>query len=526
MIGLIQIPSSSQAVDDKGVYTIFNIHVNGCSHGSFRYSTLLAFHQEIKTKFDTSSLDEFPGKHWFSSLSGDQLFARRIGLERYLHSLCQDRTIGTSDLLKEFLISIQKASSDVSESSGEIEVFLVNGKSVSVTVGSFDRTDQVLERVCSEIQLASELTYYFSLFLEKQSEDAESWTVNRPLTDFECPYITLQNINKLSSTHRVTIRKGFWDPTFLPELICDRVAKNLLYIEALSAVTLGHWDISPDISKRLSALQRKSNKKEYLELVGTLSQYGFMQLDGLTLDHPNDDDMKGFVRVGKLEIVSYSKDDDVPGNKVYTYPLTKIRSWKLGGKPGSPWLKFFLQIGAGDFTPVSVKGSQTILLSYCLHSIVDELLRTRANKDIRQPQTHPIAREVRQLPKLVFYGPAPTTEEEALPDDTDTPNKETASLDNSSSDTTPTSPPEPANTAEPSTPPTKGATGSNSASYKSASNSVVKSAGSSASNSAVKSSTKSSTGADSKKVKVPKKKVVSVSDVENPTFEFGGDEDL
>ena len=63
---------------------------------------------QIKTKFDTSSLDEFPGKHWFSSLSGDQLFARRIGLERYLHSLCQDRTIGTSDLLKEFLISIQK----------------------------------------------------------------------------------------------------------------------------------------------------------------------------------------------------------------------------------------------------------------------------------------------------------------------------------------------------------------------------------------------------------------------------------
>ena len=54
----------------------------------------------------------------------------------------------------------------------------------------------------------------------------------------------------------------FWDPTFLPELICDRVAKNLLYIEALSAVTLDHWDISPDISKKLSALQRKSNKKE------------------------------------------------------------------------------------------------------------------------------------------------------------------------------------------------------------------------------------------------------------------------
>lgn len=55
-----------------------------------------------------SSLDEFPGKHWFSSLSPEQLMARRIGLERYLHSVCQDRVIGSSEILKEFLIAVQK----------------------------------------------------------------------------------------------------------------------------------------------------------------------------------------------------------------------------------------------------------------------------------------------------------------------------------------------------------------------------------------------------------------------------------
>ena len=31
-------------------------------------------------------------------------------------------------------------------------------------------------------------------------------TVSRPLTDFECPYISLQVINK-TSTHRIVIRK-------------------------------------------------------------------------------------------------------------------------------------------------------------------------------------------------------------------------------------------------------------------------------------------------------------------------------
>lgn len=71
----------------------------------------------MKTKFNTSSLEEFPGKHWFSSLSAEQLFARRIGLERYLHSICQDRTIGTSDVVKEFFIAIQKVSNTFSASS-------------------------------------------------------------------------------------------------------------------------------------------------------------------------------------------------------------------------------------------------------------------------------------------------------------------------------------------------------------------------------------------------------------------------
>lgn len=59
---------------------------------------------------------------------------------------------------------------------GELQVFLVNSKSVSVKVGTYDRTDQVLERVCQEIQLASDLTYYFALFMEKQEEGEETWT--------------------------------------------------------------------------------------------------------------------------------------------------------------------------------------------------------------------------------------------------------------------------------------------------------------------------------------------------------------
>ena len=55
---------------------------------------------------------------------------------------------------------------------------------------------------------------------------------------------------------------SFWDPVFIPELCSDRVARNLLYIEALAAVANSHWEIPKDITKQLSTLQRKSLKKE------------------------------------------------------------------------------------------------------------------------------------------------------------------------------------------------------------------------------------------------------------------------
>ncbi len=40
-----------------------------------------------------------------------------------------------------------------------------------------------------------------------------------------------------------------------------------------------------------------------------------------------------FIRVGKLEMTSYTtKDEAAPPTKSFTYSLTKIKSWKLGGR--------------------------------------------------------------------------------------------------------------------------------------------------------------------------------------------------
>ena len=47
MFGLLQIPRTSQATDGKGVYTVFNIHLNGLYLGSLRYSQLFSLYQEV-----------------------------------------------------------------------------------------------------------------------------------------------------------------------------------------------------------------------------------------------------------------------------------------------------------------------------------------------------------------------------------------------------------------------------------------------------------------------------------------------
>lgn len=62
-------------------------------------------------------------------------------------------------------------------------------------------------------------------------------------------------------THTRTLR-SFWDPKLVPPLLGDRVAKNLLYIEALSSIALEHWEVGNDKLDNLSTMQRKALKKE------------------------------------------------------------------------------------------------------------------------------------------------------------------------------------------------------------------------------------------------------------------------
>ena len=54
---------------------------------------------------------------------------------------------------------------------------------------------------------------------------------------------------------------SFWDLNLVSELLSDRVAKNLMYIEAVADIDQGHWEVGRERRGELTSLQKKGQKK-------------------------------------------------------------------------------------------------------------------------------------------------------------------------------------------------------------------------------------------------------------------------
>ena len=51
----------------------------------------------------------------------------------------------------------------------------------------------------------------------------------------------------------------------MSELLSDRVAKNLMYIEAVADIDRSHWEVGRERRRELTSLQKKGQKKEVSE---------------------------------------------------------------------------------------------------------------------------------------------------------------------------------------------------------------------------------------------------------------------
>nr|CAD7395488.1 unnamed protein product [Timema cristinae] len=395
--------------DRAGPQGGYSIHVNGVFHCTVRYRQLLNLHEQLKKEYGSSNLPSFPPKK-ILPLSPTQLEERRAMLEKYIQTIGQDSQLVNADILNGFLLSAQQETSCEKSRQVPLDVYLMNGYKVSLNVLTTERSVQVLEKVCQQINLPGLYVYYFSLFLIKREEDG-SITVSRKLQDFESPFISQKAIK---GVNRVTLRKSFnftsyWDPGYDLELMSDSVALNLLYVQTVADVEHGWVLTNKETQQRLALLQARGAKQEvkitahtlgflnipniictfmkscYLELARELKYYGFLQFRSCFCDYPQPGSMV-VVSVGNRELNLRVRFGDNQEMKEGSFKVTRMRCWrittlhnkvdKLNDSPitTSHQLSFEYLMSKDKLQWITIASEQAILMSICLQSMVDELL--------------------------------------------------------------------------------------------------------------------------------------------------------
>ncbi|XP_003386341.1 PREDICTED: sorting nexin-17-like [Amphimedon queenslandica] len=379
----IHIPSISDALDSKGSkFKVFDIYVNGLYHGSVRYSQLLDLHNEVKVKYSSATIVDFPAKVFM--ISEAQLHERRRMLERYVHCLAQDRNIGSSDMFQDFMLSCQQISSGEEDKEVEIDVYLSNEKSKKIKFSSFDRSPHVLEATCKSIGVSEDLTHYFGLFME-YSIPGDKWKTLHCLSDFQCPYLSLCAANRSEDyKFRLTIKKWFFSPKFLTDCLSDSTALNMIYIETIRDIDTETLTVPDSIKDKLVSLKKSGKRKEFIETLSSQPTclFGYNYCEGLLFN----DQSTSSALAGGTKIVL--KDIE----KVY--PISKMRCWKVGVLRGNRehFFSFEYEYSHQKFVWVVLKGVSTILLAQSITRAVEEFLVLSKNKSIRKPSENLFSR--------------------------------------------------------------------------------------------------------------------------------------
>uniref|UniRef100_A0A1Q3FLS6 Putative sorting nexin n=1 Tax=Culex tarsalis TaxID=7177 RepID=A0A1Q3FLS6_CULTA len=377
-------------------FTGFNIHINGSFHCCLRYKQLHSLHEQLKRSLPTLVLPSFPPKKLLPLTPG-QVEQRRISLERYIQLVGQDPVLCRSELLRAFLLNAQQESSFTECREVSVDVFLMNGYRIQTKAFTTDCSSKVLEKACAFIDLPKEYTYYFSLYLVRKESNGDI-AITKKLMDFEAPYIS----QKQWEDCKIVIRTSYWDANYDLELMRDRIALNLLYIQVLSDVERGWIITTRDLAEQLTDQQARGNKREYVEIVRKLPLYGCLQFPRVCVDYPQPNTLATVI-IGNRELnllTNYGKKIQETKFKV-----TRIRCWRVttihnneeissnssseSREPSNNLeLSFEYLMAKNQLKWITVYSEQSMLMSVCLQSIVDELLNQKNGSDINNIQTH------------------------------------------------------------------------------------------------------------------------------------------
>lgn len=322
------IPDSQQFHDDNGIsYTGYNIHIDGVFHCIARYKQLLSLHEQLQAQNPYIKLPQFPPKKLF--LTSSQLEERRILLEKYMQLVGQNPLFTTSDLLITFLFSAQQETHNVKMHEVEIEISLMNGYRIPLSVSSTDSSNTILDIACNYINLPKELVKYFSLYLFNWSCAKDGQPALKKLEEYESPYISQKYVRP---EDKIVLRKSYWDPCYDVNLMMDRVSLDLLYLQTIEDLDLGWLTADPQTKELLSAHESKKQKKEYLELAKTLRHYGRIPAGEAVTECNNISEEAG-EGTCRVRVSLASKELTLlglaPPAREQRYKVTRMRCWRI-----------------------------------------------------------------------------------------------------------------------------------------------------------------------------------------------------
>lgn len=233
----------------------------------------------------------------------------------------QDPVLSKSNLLRSFLLNAQQESAFIEAYETTIDVFLMNGYRITVDISTTECSMKVLEKALKAIDLPDNYTYYFALFLIRKESNGNV-TLVRKLMDFESPFISLRT----ATDCQIVIRNNYWDSTYDLDLMRDRIALNLLYIQSASDVERGWIIASRDILTHLNDLQISGNKKEYMNIVRNLPSHGCIQFSNVASDFPEPNTIATII-IGNQELAIRT----IIGKKIQEtkFRVTRMRCWRV-----------------------------------------------------------------------------------------------------------------------------------------------------------------------------------------------------
>jgi len=386
------IPDTQDLQDVNGYsYKAYNIHINGVLHCVVRYSQVYELNEQLKQQFGAQNIPNFPPKR-FLQLKGVDLDERKLRLERYIQEISQNQTLASSEILATFLCKAQQETQHEESIPISFDIFLMNGHKVNIDISSTDKTNDVLENALATVGLKPELTYYFGLFLMRN--DTSGVLIIRKLQEFECPYISLKRLEK-RLLYKIVLRKTYWDQAFDDDVSADDIGFKLLKLQAESDVKNGWCECTSACKVHLDKLKSKGSKQEYFKMCQTLPKYGYLKFNPSISNFPKPFSMVG-IAAGNYEIVLiFENKENAITEKVFH--VKRMKCWKMSShydkslnlnhSSDHPLLELSFEylFEDGSLRWISIVSEQAIIMSMCIKSMVDELMRKRRGDRLKIP---------------------------------------------------------------------------------------------------------------------------------------------